>query len=1618
VNRTAGIARERLVTLGSVSLLPQRPANASIMTRREISVGPFAPPTFFATVSGPGTGLDGAGRCRNLPRPVRYRFDRTVVYLYNNSVSETQTYLCHAIEALPGLDQWLRDYGSLRWDPYEAEMFFAFVYNRIRYGRGVYIGPEPNGTQFTVSSHLRQDAVVQSLPKWSDAESNALADWLVDAFVAGRPATLYTSPNSAVDPAGCPESKARAYSTSVFAAGGARASTACAAQFSCGTCPTGRTGNACQTMRVNATGWEAATEARESTYGIAHAGTRCQSRVGTINGVILVDLASGLDCGDVDTSGRFGCINGVYNWQTERCDCDPGWSRPADLGTLFFTSSAATWRSSAYYASYFGCTEGSVCATSPVANPFYTCVLPVGTNNVSCSSNLTGVTASDCIENRGACRQCNGRGVCLGASGCDCFPGFYGRFCDRSVETLCTLRNETSGVPQLPLSLNGSAPLSCSGHGTCTVGDLTCNCGAPGVIDPSCCTITAKCACVSGRGYGWSGLNCSIPFVQSITDTLGGGCLNNGTMRADSPALANQTDAPGAGHRVWCECPFGWTGLRCEISMCPLGPNGIPCNGHGTCTADPRTGEATCQSTYRCTDAGVGCRFGLQTFPYSLLNNRSMCVEPGGLFTNEHPPLRWRGAACEIDSYATCAMRIPVNHTSGFSGWAACTTPTLGFAPANPAVSGDGCSDEGNPGVYRCDCSAFNAGLRGPLCDTSPCISPASPNQEFCSGFTDSCKPGANNVSFCDCLSANPFVEPTPDVFTKSEFQVLRAGTYCERDMFACGAMYRKPSAYAPECLASRGSNGKWFCNGANETSGAFGFYTCYIPGVRDPVGGGDYRGVCKTAPSGGLACYCADGVRLCTDNSCVSCVNATAPTSAPTTSPTRQPTVAVPPGATGVPTAVPTRAPTAATVVGALSFAAATGNSSCAGGASGRFCMSTRGAIEPLRALRSGALTNLTVTYVAVPPFERIGLILNGTSGIVSGRPNASGTFVFDVTATVAGTSSTAAALHHALLTTSVFTTSVTVEVQAVCDPACPPASSVSCNTLTGTAAGQCVCRGIWFTANASAPCAAHPCLGTALPNQAGTACACADPRLSPALGCAASGCPSDPETGELCGKSVQTSAVQQAGGVDPTKECINRVCSCPFPYTRNASTGLCDAQCDLTATASVRNGACVCAVNTPEPRSPESGCRLPWCYHGAAFSVNGTGCICPFPFNGTSCASVTNSRCACSACMNGGALSCTPGLYNATCDGGGATPTCVCPAMATGDRCETSLCDGSRGGTISADGATCKCASPVWGGAFCNTSTCLNGGTPSWSTASNSWVCACPDGYAAEDQLCAGGTCAANAVADANGRCRCVFPFGGSGCSTNLCQRNVYAGRFGNGVLAGATEQCACLNAPRWRGKYCNISFCGALGSPVPITNGALPILPSGCSCLSGVATYDTRAAADASLWGCRHVTNCNGGKVNSLTGGCACGLGDDPLCLLAPPVTVAPTGAPTAAPTGAPSTSTPTTRSPTSSPSTAPPTRQPTSAPTTATTPSPSTGKVNCDGVNPENKAICNSTTGGSTGTTPIVGAPLPPVSNTTPPSEAPVNNTPSSAVRAFANALTILFALAAGALAWMM
>ncbi len=333
-------------------------------------------------------------------------------------------------------------------------------------------------------------------------------------------------------------------------------------------------------------------------------------------------------------TGRQGCINGDFDIGNNTCVCDAPWTIPSTVDYNIPDS------------------DRGRCINHP-------CMYP-----------------SDPRRNR-TTPMCSANGVCRSGE-CQCFEGWAGQWCEVPSVWACppsfantsedviiaraiikreldragaTIRNAWWGT-------NGRNPdieniLPCGGRGVPVA-------------------VGSQCACKCYRGdYGtWSGPGCTVLNFTREEDRIE--CLaNGGEIAVHVLANGNATRYGSASMpylhmpvAAFCKCPLApgssvhslRTGRNCELDMCPIGPNGDVCSGHGTCSLGANQEQRddaentpypipVCQqeatASALCGPDNDNCVFAVshkQTEPVVLCGNST----------------RYTGCACELDRWAGC----------------------------------------------------------------------------------------------------------------------------------------------------------------------------------------------------------------------------------------------------------------------------------------------------------------------------------------------------------------------------------------------------------------------------------------------------------------------------------------------------------------------------------------------------------------------------------------------------------------------------------------------------------------------------------------------------------------------------------------------------------------------------------------------------------------------------------------------------------------------------------------------------------------------------------------------------------------------------------------------------
>ena len=284
--------------------------------------------------------------------------------------------------------------------------------------------------------------------------------------------------------------------------------------------------------------------------------------------------------------------------------------------------------------------------SSSSENSLFSCICAPGYSGPACSQ-------PDCTSVGG----CGAQGTCIDGGRCECKPGFHGARCDlRSCPNDCGWSHgycdTTTGMCHCKPGFSGSdcslrvcsAPFpnfldverstagssvgnvssslaavstaipvaTCSGHGTCSDNDGTCECREPWTgLD--CSFQACPNACYGSNGYcfmgecfcrpGFAGNDCSRRVCAN--DCSGNGACIDGSCYCNAgwsgTSCSQQTCMPHncSGHGTCtddgsCRCNDGYDGVICEVALCKNG-----CSGHGLCTLD---GRCECHQSWQGND--------------------------------------------------------------------------------------------------------------------------------------------------------------------------------------------------------------------------------------------------------------------------------------------------------------------------------------------------------------------------------------------------------------------------------------------------------------------------------------------------------------------------------------------------------------------------------------------------------------------------------------------------------------------------------------------------------------------------------------------------------------------------------------------------------------------------------------------------------------------------------------------------------------------------------------------------------------------------------------------------------------------------------------------------------
>lgn len=395
-----------------------------------------------------------------------------------------------------------------------------------------------------------------------------------------------------------------------------------------------------------------------------------------------------------------------------------------------------------------------------------------------CLPGFTG-TSCECLDSCPVYNdvQCNGQGSCV-CGQCVCNAAYTGTACQ------CP-KSVTAASYNCPSAING---LNCTGHGTCNpasdfVCTPTCSCdsGYSGA-DCSCSSIckdsadritlcgagcndasvgnqcgTCECGvCKCAPGYDPAS-NCTCKLGDCPRDLRGSQCggSDQGTCECGActckdgwsgPACNCTTEAcpqncnfPNGNCECGvCKCAAGFEGTDCACrttDTCPVGTNGLPCSGRGTCLRESGScGVCRCNPGY----AGADCGCISQSCPATVNGTcngptHGTCSTDGcGTCTCANSKIV--GEACQCD---TNVVKCPGGGNCNGHGTCVNTGDKCGVCECDPQYTGVdcGCPLSGCPTPNGLECSGATNG---------DCITPLN-GCAYCQ-----CKPGYNGTD-CSC---------------------------------------------------------------------------------------------------------------------------------------------------------------------------------------------------------------------------------------------------------------------------------------------------------------------------------------------------------------------------------------------------------------------------------------------------------------------------------------------------------------------------------------------------------------------------------------------------------------------------------------------------------------------------------------------------------------------------------------------------------------------------------------------------------------------------------------------------------------------------------------------------
>jgi len=544
-------------------------------------------------------------------------------------------------------------------------------------------------------------------------------------------------------------------------------------------CPSGFSGSDCSTLTgitsAHAPGLQSLVTAGTDEYLSASTAVDSGGNVRCSTGGLTQCIAR-----STSLLSKAGCVNGVFNFTSTSCVCDPGWLRNSSGFCVVVDTSVPS------NCGGRDCSaNGGTCSSASFG---------------ACNCTLSGYDpATNCTmtqyDNLCYSHNCTGRGTCGGGNvcrDCDWHPngGFTGTRCQTIyINTPCV-----NGVPAYSAALGIFCNCSTSWYGpACN------NSGCPSPGNSACsgrggCGPDLTCDLLACNASNAGGCDCGLNLTASCGTLPRCSNVGNCTLKYDS--------SPWRAQYAGCDCNAGYTGQACQTNInecasvpctnaavcvdlvngfsctCVAGFTGTVCQTNiDECASSPCSNGATCSDLvngFSCACAtgftGVLCQTDINECVSLPCQNGASCVDNVGSYlctcvagftgtqcqTNVNEcastPCR-NGATCtDLTNGYTCSCVV------GFSG-IACET-NINECASTPCQNGATCNDLING--FSCICVS---GFVGTLCqtDTDECVSVPCQNGATCvnvvNGYTCSCQPGYTGVncqSDIDECASNP----------------------------------------------------------------------------------------------------------------------------------------------------------------------------------------------------------------------------------------------------------------------------------------------------------------------------------------------------------------------------------------------------------------------------------------------------------------------------------------------------------------------------------------------------------------------------------------------------------------------------------------------------------------------------------------------------------------------------------------------------------------------------------------------------------------------------------------------------------------------------------------------